>query len=179
MALEVLAWAGIRKGRAVTQGPRDLDEVLETGVLPMPDRETATYPLLTAAVDEFITQWHGSDKKHMEVRPRIEGVSVHITASTSTGRTGAAGTHTRPDLTAVRTAPGLVDTWVHGMKSMLLKSSLTGLLIDRGCLRQPRKLHFDVVLIPGSSRGFLILHLPISRTLNDNSYFGLSMQYRV
>ncbi len=101
VALEVLAWAGMRQGRAVTKGTRTLKEVLETGVLPMPDRETATYPLLTAAVDEFITQWHGSDKKHVEVRPRIEGVSVHITASTSTGRTGAAGTHTRPDLTAV------------------------------------------------------------------------------
>jgi len=101
VALEVLAWAGVRQGRAVTQGPKDLDDVLKTGVLPMPDRETATYPLLTAAVDEFITQWHDADKKYVEVNPRTESVSVHITASTSTGRIGAAGTHTRPDLTAV------------------------------------------------------------------------------
>lgn len=102
VALDVLQWAGQRRGRAVTQGPQALAEVLAGGLIPMPDREITTYPLLVAAVDDFITDWHRENEHPVSSRDDgNDGVNVFITASKSTGRKGAAAAHTRPDLTVV------------------------------------------------------------------------------
>jgi hypothetical protein len=114
VALEVLQWSGQRRGRAVTQGLRKLSTVLDAGVLPMPDREIATYPLLVAAVDDFITGWHAAEGHTFpeDVDP-LDAVNVYVTASKSAGRSGAAAAFTRPDLTVVVDLEfGALGPWV-------------------------------------------------------------------
>lgn len=102
VALDVLTWAGQRRGRAVCQGPMDLQRVVDDGLMPMPDREIATYPLLVSAVDEFLTLWHRERNDPVQDNGTDDdGVQVYITASKSSGRKGANAAYTRPDLTAV------------------------------------------------------------------------------
>jgi len=102
VALDVLAWAGQRRGRAVSQGPEDLQQVVADGLMPMPDREIATYPLLVSSVDDFLRRWHRERDDPLDDNgPEDDGVEVYVTASKSSGRTGAGSTYTRPDLTAI------------------------------------------------------------------------------
>lgn len=104
VGLDVLRWAGRRNGRAVTQGPADLEEVLAAGLTPMPDREIQTYPLLAAPLDDFITDWHRL--RHDPVDTGAlgadgDGVTVYNTSSLRAAGDNASTAHTRPDLTAV------------------------------------------------------------------------------
>ena len=102
VALDVLTWAGQRRGRAVTQGPLDLQQVVADGLMPMPDREIATYPLLVSAVDDFLQRWHRERNDPVQYNgPDDDGIEVYITASKSSGRVGAGASYTRPDLTAI------------------------------------------------------------------------------
>lgn len=105
VGLEVLQWSGQRNGRAVSQGPRSLDQVIEAGLIPMPDREIQTYPLLTASLDAFITQWHTNRLDPIDSSSGItsaeDGVVVYPTSATRVRRQGEPATHTRPDLTVI------------------------------------------------------------------------------
>lgn len=105
VGLDVLAWSGQRNGRAVTQGPRSLDDVIAAGFIPMPEREIQTYPLLSAPLDTFITRWH-SDRhdpvdEESEDQSFGDGVTVYPTAATRVNREDEPATHTRPDLTVI------------------------------------------------------------------------------
>lgn len=104
VGLEVLQWQGMRQGRAVAQGPRTLAEVLDAGLLPMPDREIQTYPLLTGPLDAFITQWHTDRGDPIDTSSGAtshdDGVWAYVTSSLRADGLGSA-THTRPDLTVV------------------------------------------------------------------------------
>lgn len=103
VGLDVLQWAGMRNGRAVTQGPADLDELLAEGLTPMPEREIQTYPLLTGPLDDFLTQWHEArgDPIDDTQGPGQDGVTVYNTSATRPGRANEGGAHTRPDLTGI------------------------------------------------------------------------------
>ena len=103
VGLDVLQWAGMRNGRAVTQGPADLDELLAAGLTPMPEREIQTYPLLAAPLDDFLTQWHKvrGDVIDDVQGPEQDGVTVYNTSATRSGRANEGGAHTRPDLTGI------------------------------------------------------------------------------
>ena len=104
VGLQVLQWQGMRQGRAVAQGPRTLTEVLDAGLMPMPDREIETYPLLTAPLDAFITQWHTDRGDPIDTSggatAHDDGVWTYVTSSLRANGQGSA-THTRPDLTVV------------------------------------------------------------------------------
>lgn len=103
VGLDVLQWAGMRSGRAVTQGRADLDELLAAGLMPMPEREVQTYPLLAAPLDAFLTQWHEvrGDPVDNAQGPGQDGITVYNTSATRPGRSNEGGTHTKPDLTAI------------------------------------------------------------------------------
>ena len=103
VGLDVLQWAGMRSGRAVTQGPADLDALLAAGLTPMPEREIQTYPLLTAPLDEFLKRWHERRGERIDDAqgPGQDGVTVYNTSATRPGRSTEGGAHTRPDLTGV------------------------------------------------------------------------------
>ena len=103
VGLDVLQWAGMRNGRAVTQGPADLDELLAAGLTPMPEREIQTYPLLAAPLDDFLTQWHTVRGYVIDdvQGPEQDGVTVYNTSATRSGRANEGGAHTRPDLTGI------------------------------------------------------------------------------
>ena len=103
VGLDVLQWAGMRNGRAVTQGPADLDELLAAGLTPMPEREIQTYPLLAAPLDDFLSQWHKvrGDVIDDVQGPEQDGVTVYNTSVTRSGRANEGGAHTRPDLTGI------------------------------------------------------------------------------
>jgi hypothetical protein len=121
VGLDVLEWSGMRSGRAVTQGPADLDELLAAGLMPMPEREIQTYPLLAAPLDDFLTQWHRARKDPIDDLhgPELDGVTVYNTSSTRPGSSNEGGAHTRPDLTGVvdlhfcrrRSNPGRFRRW--------------------------------------------------------------------
>lgn len=103
VGLDVLQWAGTRNGRAVTQGPADLDELLAAGLTPMPEREIQTYPLLTGPLDEFLTRWH-TDRGDLILGAQgtgLDRVTVYNTSATRLGRSNEGGAHTRPDLTGI------------------------------------------------------------------------------
>jgi hypothetical protein len=100
VGLEVLAWEGMRNGRAVSRGSRELDDALAAGLHPMPDREIATYPLLLAPVDDLITRWHTERGDPIDDRSEEtgnDGVTVYPTWAIPAG----VGSYTRPDLTAI------------------------------------------------------------------------------
>ena len=103
VGLDVLQWAGMRNGRAVTQGPADLDELLAAGLTPMPEREIQTYPLLTGPLDAFLARWHKKRGDPIDETQGSEqdGVTVYNTSATKPGRSTEAGAHTRPDLTGI------------------------------------------------------------------------------
>lgn len=103
VGLDVLRWSGMRSGRAVTQGPADLDELLAAGLVPMPEREIQTYPLLAAPLDDFLTQWHEARKDPIDDLhgPELDGITVYNTSATRPTRSSEGGAHTRPDLTGV------------------------------------------------------------------------------
>ena len=103
VGLDVLQWAGMRNGRAVTQGPEDLDELLAVGLTPMPDREIQTYPLLAGPFDDFLTRWHTErgDRIQDIQGTGLDGVTVYNTSATRPGRSSEGGAHTRPDLTGI------------------------------------------------------------------------------
>jgi hypothetical protein len=103
VGLGVLQWAGMRNGRAVTQGPADLDELLAEGLTPMPEREIQTYPLLTAPLDAFLARWHEGrgDRIDGAQGPGQDGVTVYNTSAMRPGRSDEGGAHTRPDLTGI------------------------------------------------------------------------------
>lgn len=103
VGLDVLRWAGMRNGRAVTQGPADLDELLGIGLTPMPEREIQTYPLLTAPLDDYLTRWHRERGDPIDGTQGSEqdGVTVYNTSATRPGRSNEGGAHTRPDLTGI------------------------------------------------------------------------------
>lgn len=104
VALDVLAWSGSRKGRAVSQGPRELEDVLRDGLNPMPDREISTYPLLVSPVDDFIAGWHIDNGDKLDTSSAAsdsDGVTVHITAAKATGDDSEHSGYTRPDITVV------------------------------------------------------------------------------
>lgn len=105
VGLDVLRWEGMRQGRAVAQGPRTLDEVLDAGLMPMPEREIQTYPLLLGPLDDFITRWHLGRGDPIDASGGLtsvdDGVTPYVTSSLrAIGHQGTA-THTRPDLTVV------------------------------------------------------------------------------
>jgi hypothetical protein len=105
VGLDVLQWSGQRNGRAVSQGSRSLDQAIEAGLIPMPDREIQTYSLLTAPLDAFITQWHGKRQDPIDANSETvtsdDGVTVYSTSATRVKRQGEPATHTRPDLTVI------------------------------------------------------------------------------
>ena len=103
VGLNVLQWAGMRSGRAVMQGPADLDELLAAGLTPMPEREIQTYPLLTGPLDAFLVRWHKkrSDPIDQTQGSERDGVTVYNTSATRPGRSNEGGAHTRPDLTGI------------------------------------------------------------------------------
>jgi len=105
VGLDVLQWAGQRNGRAVTQGPRDLDSALAEGLIPMPEREIQTYPLLAAPLDAFITAWHQSQGHTIDEgatsQASGDGVTTYNTSSLRAGDHASSSAHTRPDLTVV------------------------------------------------------------------------------
>ena len=105
VGLEVLQWSGQRNGRAVSQGSRSLDQAIEAGLIPMPDREIQTYPLLTASLDAFITKWHADRLDPIDssagATTEEDGVVVYPTSATRVRRQGEPATHTRPDLTVL------------------------------------------------------------------------------
>lgn len=104
VGLQVLQWQGLRQGRAVARGPRTLTEVLDAGLIPMPDREIETYPLLTGPLDAFITEWHRQRDDPIDTSGGAtsfdDGVWTYVTSSLRAQGQGSA-THTRPDLTVV------------------------------------------------------------------------------
>jgi hypothetical protein len=100
VGLQVLMWAGTRKGRAVCRGPRTLDDVLAEGVMPAPDRELAIYPLLMASLDSMITEWHLRRGDTIDDRWDQDGDDGVTAYNTSSMRIGS-GAHTRPDITIV------------------------------------------------------------------------------
>jgi hypothetical protein len=105
VGLDVLQWSGQRNGRAVSQGFRSLDQAIEAGLIPMPDREIQTYSLLTAPLDAFIAQWHGKRQDPIDANSETltsdDGVTVYSTSATRVKRQGEPATHTRPDLTVI------------------------------------------------------------------------------
>jgi len=105
VALEVLQWQGAQRGRAVAQGSRRLQQALDEGVMPMPDREIQTYPLLAGALDDFITKWHedrGDPINALGDDTALgDGVTTYCTSSLRAARPDRPSTHTRPDLTVV------------------------------------------------------------------------------
>lgn len=106
VGLDVLRWAGQRNGRAVSQGPADLDEVLAKGLTPMPEREIQTYPLLTGPLDDFITHWHTNVRRDLvdttgSDQSTGDGVTTYNTSSLRAGSDQASASYTRPDLTVV------------------------------------------------------------------------------
>jgi len=105
VGLEVLQWSGQRNGRAVSQGPRSLDQAIEAGLTPMPDREIQTYALLTASLDAFITEWHTKRQDPIDSDPETsdldDGVVVYATSAMRVKHHGDPATHTRPDLTVI------------------------------------------------------------------------------
>lgn len=100
VGLEVLAWQGMRNGRAVSRGSRTLAEAVADGLQPMPEREFSTYPLLLAPIDEFITRWHTAAGDPIDTRLEAEG-NDGVTVYPTWGRPAGPGTYTRPDLTAI------------------------------------------------------------------------------
>lgn len=105
VGLQVLAWAGQRKGRAVCQGPRTLADVIAEGLMPMPDREIETYPLLLAPVDDHISRWHKT-RGHIVDESGGEnsfgdGATSYITSSVRAAHKSKSSAHTRPDITVV------------------------------------------------------------------------------
>lgn len=103
VGLGVLQWSGMRSGRAVTQGPADLDELLAAGLTPMPEREIQTYPLLAAPLDDFLARWHQDRDDPIDAiaGPELDGVTIYNTSATRAGRSDHGASHTRPDLTGV------------------------------------------------------------------------------
>lgn len=100
VGLDVLAWQGMRSGRAVSRGDRSLREALESGAQPLPEREHTMYPLLMAPIDEFITSWHahrGDPVTTSYAGDETDGVTVYKSWGAALGP----GTYTRPDLTVV------------------------------------------------------------------------------
>ena len=104
VALEVLQWDGVRQGRAVSQGPKSLKDLVAAGVQPMPDREIETYPLLAGPLDAFVTDWHVNRGDPIDgssaARSATDGVTTYCTSSLRAG-TSPAATFTRPDLTVI------------------------------------------------------------------------------
>jgi len=105
VGLDVLQWSGQRNGRAFSQGSRSLDQAIEAGLIPMPDREIQTYALLTASLDAYITQWHMDREDPIDSGPEAtdleDGVVVYTTSATRVKRDGDPAIHTRPDLTVI------------------------------------------------------------------------------
>lgn len=97
VGLNVLAWQGMRDGRAVARGNLTIEEAIADGLQPWPEREHAIYPLLMAPVDEFLVGWHRARKDPLDASRDEDGVSVHKTSSLP----GGTGQYTRPDLTAI------------------------------------------------------------------------------
>lgn len=104
VSLEVLEWAGQRRGRAVTQGSRSLDDVRKSGISLTPAREIDLYPLLAAPLDEFITSWHRERRDPIftadDTDNDTDGVTTYFTSATRVSSQGPAR-HTRPDLTVI------------------------------------------------------------------------------
>jgi hypothetical protein len=97
VAYDVLQWSN---SRSVTQGPASLDEVAAAGGVPLPDREMATYPLLTDPIDRMVSESviaNGLSIDDRTANDGSDGVVPYITASLRAG----SGAHTRPDITVV------------------------------------------------------------------------------
>lgn len=105
VALDVLQWEGTQRGRAVAQGSRKLQEALDAGLIPMPEREIQTYPLLTGPLDDFITGWHVKREDPLDTSGGAtsfdDGVRTYCTSALRAAGRNQSTAHTRPDLTVV------------------------------------------------------------------------------
>ena len=105
VALDVLQWEGVRRGRAVAQGSRSLQAAIDAGLSPMPDREIELYPLLAGALDEFITRWHSDRNDPIDTSGGNssvdDGVTTYNTSSLRALDQNISSVHTRPDMTVI------------------------------------------------------------------------------
>lgn len=100
VGLDVLRWQGMRNGRAVAQGSRTLDEAIALGLQPMPEREIATYPLLLAPINDFLTCWHVDRQDPIDTRFEGDG-NDGVTVYSTWARPVGSGQYSRPDLTGI------------------------------------------------------------------------------